>query len=111
MSLSSWVLSLKLLHEQSFAMTGKPLAQFTILLAKNAQDWGDVSEQRDHPGSRKRRSGEELIEWTPIQQSQLKKASCQLLVFCANSTALLAVHWAGEHCASVCLHGQDRTEV
>lgn len=36
------------------------------------QDWGDVVEPRDHPGSRKRRSGEDLIQWTPIQQSQLK---------------------------------------
>ncbi len=37
-----------------------------------AQDWGDVSEPRDHPGSRTRRTGEDLIEWTPIQQYQLK---------------------------------------
>lgn len=36
------------------------------------QDWGDVSETRDHPGSRTRRTGEDLIEWTPIQQYQLK---------------------------------------
>lgn len=37
-----------------------------------SQDWGDVSETRDHPGSRTRRTGEDLIEWTPIQQYQLK---------------------------------------
>ncbi len=36
------------------------------------QDWGDVYEPRDHPGSRTRRTGEDLIEWTPIQQYQLK---------------------------------------
>lgn len=39
------------------------------------QDWGDVYEPRDHPGSRTRRTGEDLIEWTPIQQYQLKYVS------------------------------------
>lgn len=33
-----------------------------------------MSEIRDHPGSRTRRTGEDLIEWTPIQQHELKYA-------------------------------------
>ena len=37
------------------------------------QDWGDVEDgYRDHPGSRSRRSGEELIEWTPIKAHEIK---------------------------------------
>lgn len=54
------------------------------------QDWGDVYEPRDHPGSRTRRTGEDLIEWTPIQQYQLK----YVLKHCAHTVQ----HSKAVHC-------------
>ena len=48
------------------------ISQASFECSSVCQDWGDVSETRDHPGSRTRRTGEDLIEWTPIQQYQLK---------------------------------------
>ncbi|KAL3135418.1 hypothetical protein ABBQ32_007600 [Trebouxia sp. C0010 RCD-2024] len=71
-------------REDAFLQAGNPQGSDTLATlveglrfvmsaaSGNLVDWGDVSETRDHPGSRTRRSGEDLIEWTPIQQYQLK---------------------------------------
>ncbi|KAA6415233.1 MAG: hypothetical protein FRX49_13671 [Trebouxia sp. A1-2] len=71
-------------REDAFLQAGNPQGSDTLATlveglrfvmsaaSGNLVDWGDVSEPRDHPGSRTRRTGEDLIEWTPIQQYQLK---------------------------------------
>lgn len=71
-------------REDAFLQAGNPQGSDTLATlveglrfvmsaaSGNLVDWGDVCEPRDHPGSRVRRTGEDLIEWTPIQQYQLK---------------------------------------
>ena len=62
-----------------------------------------MSEIRDHPGSRTRRTGEDLIEWTPIQQHELKYVP--LCEQCASGAHVNVAECTPDF---LCLHTADR---